>query len=56
MVGQATLFESSVPLTVAQVAHLGMCTRRAGDRPEVFPVGERYGILAVPRGDPGGRS
>jgi hypothetical protein len=27
-----------------------------GTAPEVFPFGERFGILAVPRGDPGGRS
>ena len=55
MVGQAPLVESSIPLTLSQLAHHGMGSARPA-RPEEFPSGEGYGILGVPCGDPRGRS
>jgi hypothetical protein len=55
MAGQATVFQGSVPLTVAHLTHHDMKADEPGTAPEVFPFGERYGILAVPCGDPGGR-
>jgi hypothetical protein len=49
MAEAAPLFESSVPLTVAHLADYDMRTRCGGDRPDMFPLGEGYGILGVPR-------
>ena len=48
------MFSVIYSLTITQPAHHDMRTRCVGDRPEMFPLGEGYGILGVPRD--GGRS
>ena len=48
------MFSVIYSLTITQPAHHDMRTRCDGDRPEMFPLGEGYGILGVPRD--GGRS